>query len=87
MAESPATRMMRSHALIPNTQTQTIVMRVRKSTNAPCIESAQAGKHKAASVGMKKTTLAVPFLCGSLHMRISVKAQKRQTTSNEHYRL
>ncbi|GLS13131.1 hypothetical protein GCM10007935_05600 [Hydrogenophaga electricum] len=41
-SESPATRMMRSHASIPNTQTQTIVKRVRKSTNAPCIETAQA---------------------------------------------
>ncbi|WP_436131733.1 hypothetical protein [Acidovorax sp. LjRoot38] len=42
MAESPSTRMMRSHASIPNTQTQTIVKRVRKSTDAPCIETAQA---------------------------------------------
>ena len=42
MAESPATRMMRSHASIPNTQTQTIVKRVRKSTNTLRVKSVEA---------------------------------------------
>ncbi|WP_395026127.1 hypothetical protein [Comamonas odontotermitis] len=42
MAESSATRMMCSHIVILNTETQTIVMRLIGCTNALCIESAKA---------------------------------------------